>query len=201
MNQMYDLLSRAVDEPVHVDPTADLRRGRSALNRRRTRLVAGFTGGLLAASAVGYAALPTRPAHERVVSPLAEPGPALVQTDYFAFAPPPQGWHVVGAQPSYVMIAPDGTTPPLIGGFEGKVMILLEDKAFPMDHGSQIPFDGRTFYDNEQGGGGMSILSVQDASGDWVQVQYPQSAGFGRDAMLAFLDSVVVKADAVGGQG
>lgn len=201
MTEIHDLLSRAVDEPIPVDAASEMRSGRPALNRRRTRLAAGVTGGLVAASAVGYVALPSRPATVRTVSPLAGPGPTLVQTRYFAFAPAPAGWHVVGAEPSYVMIAPDGSTPPLESGFEGKVMILLEDKAWPMDHGSQIAFDGRTFYDNEQGGGETSILAVQDAGGDWVQVQYPWSAGFDRDAMIAFLDSVVVKPDAVGGQG
>lgn len=201
MTEIHDLLSRAVDEPIHVDPTTDLRRGRRALNRRRTRLVAGVTGGLMAVSAAGYVALPDRPAREQAISPAADPGPDLVQTTYFAFPTPPAGWHVVGAQPSYVMIAPDGTAPPLIGGFDGNLMILLEDKAFAMDNGTAIPFDGRTFYDNEQGGDAMSILSVKDPSGDWVQAQYPQSAGFDRDAMVAFLDSVVVKPGAVGGKG
>jgi hypothetical protein len=201
MNEIHDLLAHAVDEPIHVDPTADVRRGRRALNRRRTRLAAGVTGGLVAVSAAGYAALPTHSAAVREVAPVADPGPTLVQTQYFAFATPPTGWHVVGAEPSAVMIAQDGTAAQLDGSFVGKVMILLEDKSWPMGYGTAIPFNGRTFFDNEQGGDDMSILAVQDPGGDWVQVQYPRSAGFGRDAMLAFLDSVVVEPDAVGGKG
>ena len=201
MTEIHDLLQRVVDDPVVVDVAADVRRGRRALTRRRTRLAAGVTGGLVAVSAAGYAALPTRaPSHEASVQPMADPGAATVTTDFFAFATPPAGWHLTGADQSHVMISPDGTHPDFQGGFEGQLIISLEDKSFPMAFGSQIFHNGRTFYDNEQNPG-VTILSVQADDGDWVQVQYPQQVGLDTPAMVDLLDSVVVKPGAVGARG
>ena len=58
MPGLHDLLEDAVTDPVGIDLAGDLRRGRRALNRRRTRWAAGMTGTALAAGAVGYIAIP-----------------------------------------------------------------------------------------------------------------------------------------------
>lgn len=120
---------------------------------------------------------------------------------YDLTVPPPIGWHVVDHNPSGVMIAKDGDTGSFnFGSFRGKLMILLEDKAWPMNHGTKIDFNGRTFYDN-QADGESATLSVQVESGDWLQVQYPLEVALDRDALIRFLDGVVVKPGAIGAKG
>ena len=51
MTALQDLLDRASGEAIDVDVAADLRRGHRALTRRRQRVAAGVTGGLVAAGA------------------------------------------------------------------------------------------------------------------------------------------------------
>jgi hypothetical protein len=197
MTDIHDLLGRAVDDPIDVDTTADLRRGRRALNRRRTRMAAGVTGGLVAAVGGGYVALPQHQNTVTTVSPADGPSSvdAVVQTTYYEVPQPPAGWHVVGDRAQYVMITRDGSGVTSIdGSFVGQLMILLADGHEKFGTGQSVDYDGRTFYVNDVNDD-STILSVRTPGGDWLQAQYPK-ATFTQHEMIAYLDGVVVGPDA-----
>jgi hypothetical protein len=195
MTEIHDLLAGAVDDPIDVDTTADLRRGRRALNRRRTRIAAGVTGGLVATGAVGYVALPRHQNAVRTVSPADGPSSdPVVQPTYYDVPRPPAGWHVVGERAQYVMLSREATTT-IDSSFVGQIVVGLTDGRERFDKGPSVQQGGRTFYVND-GNPGVTILSVRtSAGGPWLQAQYP-NADLGLDEMVAFLDGVVVGPDA-----
>jgi hypothetical protein len=197
MTALQDLLEHAASDPTEVDTAADLRRGHLALSRRRTRIaagVAGITGGLVAAGSVGYAALPRQ--HDTVIR--VSPGddtataPPVTATKYYDVPTPPDGWHVVGERPQYVMLARDGSGVTSVdASFVGQLVIGLADGREGFDTGATVTFDGRTFYVNDRNDD-ATILSVRDPGGDWLQAQYPP-ASFTVHQMIAYLDHVDVR--------
>jgi hypothetical protein len=197
MTEIHDLLARAVDDPIDVDTTADLRRGRRALNRRRTRIAAGVTGGLVAVGAGGSFAVPRHQNAVMTIDPADAPTSAapVVHTTYYQVPEPPAGWHVVGERPQYVMISRDGTDTTVDSSFIGQIIVGLEDGQERFDKGPSVQHGGRTFYVND-GNPGVTILSVRTSpGGPWLQAQYP-NADLGQIEMVAFLDGVVVGPDA-----
>jgi hypothetical protein len=198
MTDLHNLLARAVDDPIDVDTTADLRRGRRALNRRRTRVVAGVTGGLVAAGAWGYVALPRHQNAVTTVSPAdgASSTAPVVHTTYYQVPQPPAGWHVVGERPQYLMISRDGTDTTVGSSFIGQIIVGLTDGHERFDTGPSVQQGGgRTVYVND-GNPGVTILSVRTSpGGPWLQAQYP-NADLELKEMVDFLDGVVVGPDA-----
>lgn len=127
---------------------------------------------------------PHRTIHAASVDPA-----TLVHTPYFDVPPAPEGWHLVGATPFYVMIAPDGTDPALEGGFERQLMVMMDSAFDPTGIGvTPLDFDDRTFFMID--GAGLTRIAVKDRAGDWVVAQYPESAGFQTPDMVAYLDAV-----------
>jgi hypothetical protein len=205
MTDLHDLLDRVATYPTVGDSnvTADLRRGHRALSRRRTRWVAGASGALVAAGAVGYAALP-RDESPSAVRP-SGPGPANVSSAapveprFFDGPQPPDGWHVVGDTRTYLMIGPDGTTSTVDSSFVGRVVVMLGDGNEHYGIGSTVTYDDRTFYVNDANDD-ATILAVRTRGGDWLQLQYPPSA-FGVHRMVVYLDGVSALAGAEKAQG
>lgn len=198
MTDIHDLLEHAVDHPVEVDLTGDLRRGRRALHRRRTRIAAGVTGGAAVLGFAGVSALPHPAPRVQVLQPAADPGADLLHTGSYDLAQPPAGWHLAGSDAATVVFRKDGDNEPYdvhgpVVGLVGAIAIYVEDKSSPFDVGTAIEYDGRTFYHYSGGGGGADQLGVQDPAGDWIRMQWPMSAGFDVTDMVAWLDSVVVK--------
>jgi hypothetical protein len=196
MTEIHELLARAVDDPIDIDTTADLRRGRRALTRRRTRIAAGVTGGLVAAGAGGYVALPRHQDAATTVSPAdgSSPTDPVVRTTYYDVPQPPAGWHVVGQRAQYVMLSRDANRT-VDSSFVGQIVVGLTDGHERFDTGSPVQQGGRTVYVND-GNPGVTILSVRTSpGGPWLQAQYPNS-DLGLDEMVAFLDGVVVGPDA-----
>jgi hypothetical protein len=115
---------------------------------------------------------------------------SLTHTHYFLVPPAPPGWHLVGTTINYVMVAQDGTQPPLQGGFQGNLVIGLTAGAasYPTTSGAPLDFDGRVFWNWTDSGN--TLIAVRDRNGDWLIAQYPMSAGFELNAMVAFLDAV-----------
>lgn len=191
MPGLHELLEDAVTDPVVVDPAADLRRGRRALTRRRTRWAAGVTGGLAVLGVVGAS---VRPPHsqERVLRPATQSQSAGPDSPYYDTPPPPAGWHLVGGTAYQVLFRRDGDPDAdLTGPFDDAILVYLQ--AGRVHVGPAIPFDGRTFYEWGDGGDGLESMSVDLPDGNCLRIQYPKSAGLGSTEMRAFLDGVVVK--------
>jgi hypothetical protein len=206
MPSLHDLLDEAAGVPRPFDTGADLHRGHRAVARRRRRWAAGVAGCMVSAGAVTLAALPHR--SDRVDTlrsadggpsgPVSSsPGSDEVRLEYYDVPPPPTGWHIVGERPQYVMITRDGSGVTTIdSGFVGQIVVMLSPgvKAYDVILDQQsLEFDGRTFYTNGQDGGpGMTTVSVRTADGNWLQIQYP-GADFSVHEMVAYLDGVIVK--------
>jgi hypothetical protein len=201
MTEIHDLLARAVDDPIQVDTAADLRRGRRALNRRRTRVAAGVTGGLVAAAAGGYVVLPRQQNAVTTVSPADGPSSAHpdVQPTYYDVPQPPAGWQVVGERAQYVMLSRDATTS-VDSSFVGQIVVGLTDGHERFDTGPSVQQRGRTVYVNDHNPG-VTILSVRTSpGGPWLQAQYP-NADLGLHEMVDFLGGVVVGPGALPASG
>ena len=208
MPGLHELLEDAVTEPVAVDPAADLRRGRRALTRRRTRWAAGATGTALVAGALGYAVVPRHGATVAVPQPAdsgpsSDPSPSPTESSpsatpmrFYDVPTPPDGWHVVGERAQYVMLTRDGSGVTSIDtGFLGQIVIGLTDGREHFENQPAVQYDGRTFYVNASGDAGpgdMGTLSVRSRDGNWLQLEFPRAA-FSVDDMVAYLDGVVVK--------
>lgn len=198
MSDLRTLLEGAVDHRVELDVAADLRRGRTALRRRRLTLGGGIAAAVLVAggalsSYVAPSEPPTAPSHAT------DPN-ATVQAGAFKLLPPPDGWSVWRADSSYVMIAPDGTPPPqdpkivVVGG---KLVISLVGEADGSPKaGPTIDYDGRVFYDNESAGSATQV-GYEVSPGRWLVLQEAPSLHWTVHQMIAYLDGVVVTPDAV----
>lgn len=194
MTGLETLLEEAAQYPAEVDVTGDLRRGHRALRRRRTRIAAGLTGGLIALGAVGVSVLPLSTARDHVVQPTVDPGAPLVHTPYYEVPQPPSGWHVEGSRPDFVTLSRDGgANDSNIENFDGKILIQLH--AFGpgqwFGFGTTTQYDGRTFYD-DQADPDKAILAVRVAGRGWLRLEYPRSTGFDTQPMIEYLDAVVV---------
>jgi len=199
MSDLQTLLESAVDHWVDVDVAADLRRGRSALRRRRLTLGGGIAAALLVAggtlSAFGGPSEPsTAPSHVTNAS-------ATVHAGAFEVPPPPDGWSVWQADSSYVLIAPDGTPPPrdpgivVVGGKLG--ITFMTDANGSPKAGPTIDYDGRTFFYNESTGGPAAQVGYEVSSGRWLVLQEAPALHWTVRQMIAYLDGVLVTPDAV----
>jgi hypothetical protein len=63
--------------------------------------------------------------------------------------------------------------------------------------GRPVTYDGRTFYDNEQAGGGSSLVSVDAPSGGVLVLQGARSLHWTLQQTIQYLDGVVVLPGAV----
>jgi hypothetical protein len=207
MTELHELLDEA-GGPLQLDATGDitgdLARGRRALRRRRTRWAAGVaTGGLVAAAAVTYAALPehsalvVRPATDPSTAPTATPTPTPAPTRAFYDVPtPPDGWHVVGQRAQYVMLTRDGSGVTSIdSGFIGQIVIGLTDGKEHFESQPSVQHGGRTFFVNagqhDTGPVDTATISVRNSDGNWLQAEFPLDR-LSVDQMIAYLDGVVV---------
>jgi hypothetical protein len=197
MSDLHTLLDSAVDHEVDLDVDADLRRGRSALRRRRRTVVAGFAAAVLVvcgtfAGLVRYSVLPLQPSHTKT---------ATVHAGGFVIPPPPDGWSVQAADASLVVIAPEGLPkvdlhdPNLNFRVMGKLVIELHGRLDRVDNGPKIQFDGRTFYD-VRSDPQVRQVSVREPSGGWLVLQEAPRLSWSLQQMVAYLDAVVVTADA-----
>jgi hypothetical protein len=199
MSDLQTLLDGAVDHHVDLDMAADLRRGRSALRRRRFTVTAGVAAALLvlggtATAIVRPSMLPLRPAHTIT---------ATVHAGAFVIPPPPDGWSVQAADASLVVIAPEGlpkvdlSDPALNLRIAGKLSIDLVPGGIDSPKaGPTIEYAGRSFYDTEHGGAGTQV-GVQEPSGAWLVLQEAPSLHWTVQQMIRYLDAVVVTPDAV----
>jgi hypothetical protein len=207
MTGLPELLDHAAGDAHEADITADLRRGRRALARRRTWWAAGVTGGLAVVGAV--AAVDLSQSQTDVATPLPADSPstppALVTGQFYDVPQPPAGWHEVGQRAQYVMLTRDGSDVTSIdSGFIGQIVVMLTDGKEHFENQPSQQYDGRTFYVNadtsDPSPDNMATISVRDASGDWLQNQFPVN-DFGIHEMIAYLDGVVVKSGAQPGLG
>jgi hypothetical protein len=196
MTDLPTILDQAVDHPVDLDVTADLHRGRTALRRRRFTVVAGVAAALLVVGGVTTAlvrpsALPLRPAHTVT---------ATVHAGAFEVPPPPDGWSVWHATSSIVVIAPDGTPPPVPGQgvlVMGKLAVSFVDGSTESPRsGPTVEYDGRSFYDNETGGEARQV-GYEVSPDRWLVLQEAPSLHWTVQQMIEYLDAVVVSPDAV----
>lgn len=140
---------------------------------------------------------PTREPETITATP-ADPA-SLVHTPFYDVPPPPPGWYVVGGEESFAMIAREGTTPSLRGGYLGTMTVMLSPAVagWPDADWAAYDFDGRTFY---LGDGGANHLQLRTERGDgqWLTLQYPGSAGFALPDLVVLLAGVEVLPGAVG---
>jgi hypothetical protein len=200
MSDLQTLLDGAVDHHVDLDVDADLRRGRSALRRRRLTFVAGVAAAVLViggtfAGLARSSVLPLQPSHSKT---------ATVHAGAFVIPPPPDGWSVQAADASLVVIAPDGLPkvdlhdPNLNLPVAGKLVINLVPGGIDSpNRGPTIEFDGRSFFDNERGGSNTTQVGVREPSGAWLVLQEAPSLQWTVQQMIEYLDAVVVTPDAV----
>jgi hypothetical protein len=193
MTDLQTLLDRSVDHHVDVHPDADLRRGRSALRRRRRTVGAGIAAALLAlggtATVLGRTSvLPLVPSHA---------GKATVHAGGFEIPPPPDGWSVQAADESRVVIAPDGLPkadfddPHLNLQIMGKLLVHLQHSGLPIHSSTPVEQDGRTFYEYEGGGTAVQV-GVREPAGGWLILQEAPRLHWTTQQMVDYLDGVVL---------
>jgi hypothetical protein len=192
MTELHDLLESAVAPLVGVDVTVDLLRGHQALSRRRRTFVVGVAAAVLAVG--GVTAAYTRPAALHLQP--AHHADAPIRAGAFEIPPPPAGWSVQAADESLVVIAPDGLPkvdlhdPQLNLQLMGKLSIQLMSGSAA--NGTPVPFDGRTFYDNDHAGGHARLVSVQAPSGGVLVLEEAPRLHWTTQQMVEYLDQVVV---------
>jgi len=234
VNDVRDLLREtarsAEAEPSNETVEADVRRGRTALaRRRRVRIgwsLAGLAAVLVAGSAIVAGNLGhTPPATRTATSPPAanrtSASPAagkhattpahgtsvrLVayhgdQLEGFVVDQVPQGWYLQGSNTFRLTIAPEGdTTSP--DGFEGKLVVMLQSSSIPkkLPPGTPVEVNGHPGVISQ--GPPADTLTYEDGAGHFVQVQAWTSAlGWTDEQLVSFAEGVHVTADAQPGVG
>ena len=195
--------------PGSPDPSADLRRGRRALVRRRTRIAAVVSGTGVAAAAA-WSALPggdaAHPAGDLSVASGGK-APATSETppspseegeqhDLFTYPALGHGYTEVDDQGPAVQFTRPGQQ---VKSFLDSPVLSLEDKSWPMRYGQEVAYRGATFYDNRQEP--CTIVSLQIDTGDWLQMQYPDDSGLSPHEVYDFLLAVQVAPGARGAVG
>lgn len=210
-DRLRELLSRAAPEVPAVDLDADLRRGRTALGRRRSllaTLAVGAGTALVAAAAVlvpqslggtGAGDVPasaTRtgptttspvPAPDAVVPtgapvPLV-PGPAQHDDDVVATLVP-DGWALVEAGPDSLVLDRDGeqlTVSP--GPGLGGPPVLGGVGDFELIDGARVSY---FLVDGAAGGPGRPTMVLELGFGTWAQVSASPALGWGMPELTAF---------------
>ena len=231
MNDLKDLLELALSDipgrDAHVDPAADLVRGRRLLRRRRQRLagLAGVTAAVLCGvlvpmalqgSAPGHHPAPVavtthpQPSHSqpgRTVAPVPQPHQIKLvawvgtQPPGYQVAWMPKGWVVQGSTPFALVMAPPNDKDKSPDSYLGKLVVMLQSRdatAPPADWADQ-PVNGREGKFDVQGD--TQILTFKNASGQWVVIQAPVSLGWDNAELAKFGGGVQVLAAAQQGRG
>jgi hypothetical protein len=136
-----------------------------------------------------------------------------VHTEYFDVPTPPDGFHVVGSQPSFAAITLDGTVDDLYrdtntGLPQADITQILRvqyhafaadpvEKAQDPDLGEATQYDGHTFYHNTTWSPDVDYVQYQRGDGSWLRLQYPKQDHFATLAMVRYLDGVAVNPGAV----
>jgi hypothetical protein len=215
MTDLRALLDTVAGEPALPTPdvvSSDLRRGRTALRRRR-RLQA--TAGLVlagAALAVGVAVVPDI---EHLTAPplLVVPGGSSSQsgvrlvlsapdTSAGPFNPSvvPEGWTIYSDNYELVISAPGMTSSP--DDFEGKLVVTLLKKPHPPTRAQPVAVsynnvDATTW---REGNATVVLLRLPDDPIP-LEVRAPESLGWSMDTLLTFVMGVQTNEDAVPSDG
>jgi hypothetical protein len=209
MTDLRELLDTAAGEPASPGPDvvgSDLRRGRTALRRRRgLRAAAGLVlagvalvGGMVVVPGLGDPTEPTIvvPGGSSSVS-----GVRLVPWDAGATPKPfspnvvPEGWTISANQYALVISPPDLTTPR--GDFEGKLVAMLVKHPHPPARAQPV----RVTYANAEGTtwreGNTTIFLLRVPNDPLtLEVRAPESLGWNLDTLVAFANSVETTSDA-----
>jgi hypothetical protein len=213
MTDLRDLLDTAAGEPGSPTPdvvSADLRRGRMALRRRRG--VRASSGLVLAAAAVavGVAVVPNLggdPTGRTVVTPgatSANPGVDLVPwspgDSPMAISPGlvPDGWTIEGSRSALVISAPAAVTSS-VDDFEGKLVAMLAGDTTQAPGAATVPFGSSTATLSKEAGTTTLLFSLPD--GRLMDVQAPSSLHWDTATLVEFAQAVTVSADATAGVG
>jgi hypothetical protein len=161
MNDVKDLLGRALDQTAvpDPDPTADLARGRALLRRRRRNTLCGAAAAVLVLGAVPmvvstFSAGVAAPGAARGSSAAGTSMPAVAMVAYLGKQPQgytvkrvPQGWVIEESSLSALVIAPEGGVPapaPPTDPAARRVQQLKERaRAHGPAQGSADSFDGK----------------------------------------------------------
>lgn len=228
MNEIEQVLDRAA-RSVEATPSsevvdADVRRGQSALVRRRhRRAIWSSAGSTLAAAAIVATAIvvggsdssgdapAARPNTSSLpdTHPEAEPGVRLVaytgeQPDGFIVDQVPDGWHIQDPEhPQFSLtIAPNGDTPHP-DAFDGKLIVFLLSSSVPQ----QIPDYSDPVTVNGQPGAvthddASDTLTYAYPDGRYVQVQaWREALHWSNEQLVQFAEGVEVTSDAEAGVG
>lgn len=217
MNDIKNLLAAALnEEPPHmtnlqappVDPEDDLARGRRHLLRRRTAIAGGvavaalvFGGGSAVLIGQGntddgtttklQTAEQQTTVQSQQVTLVAYTGK---QPKGYRVAQVPDGWVIQGGSDASLTIAPADATDSNPDSFEGKLTVLSTSSDAPpetLTQGTKVPIGDRTGYYREPGDG-YQILTYQDPSGRWVDIQVPPQLHWDATRTAAFAAGVTV---------
>lgn len=222
MNDIKDLLAAALKEepnPMNtelvtptVDPAGDLARGKVRLRRRRVAILTGAAAAVLLAGAVGAITLngdveSPAPSAQRAVVVLSS-GPSvavqqpIVLVAYTGHQPQgykvswvPDGWVIQGADATSLTIAPKDAADKDPSSFLNKLTVLSASSDQPvesMTKGTPVKVGKQDGYLATPPGDGTQILSYQDVSGRWVQVQVPPLLHWNADQIAKFAAGVTV---------
>ncbi len=210
MTELTHLLDRASELDHAPTPVGDdLARARAALRRHRRSRGAIAVGSvaaiaLLSAGVAGTTWLDGEPDSGRTVTEERDRDSALVAAQVdggpYTFGKLPAGWEVQGVDPAAVTIAPIGAKDQNPYSFLGKLVILYDQ--YPPS-GDLSSVNGRDFF-SRSGGSDTTTVMVRtrpEEPDGTVYVQYPDSAGWGLDTMIEFLDAVRVNESARPGIG
>jgi hypothetical protein len=210
MTDLQTLLERAVDLPADVDVAGDLRRGHRALTRRR-RTVLGGSAALLVGAGTAVTTYP----HVHQTQVVAADHDDAITAGAFQLPSIPDGWEVMAANVSRVVMAPAGTPKQSFDDPKAVIQVLgnllVDYRTFRPPRDSQtLEYDGRTFYEVVEPpypakgypkGTPPRQLAVRDASGHWLWLQEATRLRWSWEQMAGYLDGVVVQPDAVPDHG
>ena len=200
----HDDLKRALDAASSGDrtmpgPGEDLARARTAMRARTRRRYRTGLGGLVIAAVVGIGTvgiLANQPDTSTRIHLVAE---RFVAAPY-TFDLTPKGWAVQAQNPYAVTIVPDdGSISTNPDDFVGKLVITFDEN--PLS-GRSVEHDGRKIWISKSDDyTSMATPTRAGEPGGIVRIQYPQDTGWNEAAMLDFLASVRVGAEAQHGHG
>jgi hypothetical protein len=199
----------------HVDPAADVARGRRLLRRRRAVRFGGVATAaaacvvtsvaLTAGGPVATTPAPTPPAVAGEEKPQGLPAIALVaydgrQVPGYRVAEVPSGWEIQGGNAFALTIAPKDAADKSPDSFAGKLVVMLESQDAGAPEGPpDVSVDGRPGHVRVEGD--TQVLTYQDVDGRWVVIQAPTSLGWDGERIARFATGVEVLGNAEGGRG
>lgn len=201
------ILKTVAPEPVAPGQSvvdADLARGRAALavahRRRSYRRLAG-AGTLAVVVAATVVAVSDGGSHQPL--PAGSKAGQIRLVDYsgaqlpgFTVSEVPQGWQLSSSTPYALLITPDGSTNNNPDDFEGKLAVLTSSRDQQgLGGGDSVTVDGQPGKVSEQDG--TLTLNYNTANGFGVNIQAPDSLGWGDAQIVAFAEGVTVTAHAI----